>query len=121
MSKLKKQIKKLKKLIREKNVVLAAARERRERNFTNLCTIRGKEYYRANPLHPKAIDKTCNNPSVALVGIRAAARSFQDSILNRVGKAEELIREQDRRIRNMEQWVAKKRVELEELKELSKS
>mgnify|MGYP001554930410 CR=1 FL=1 len=121
MAKLKKEIKRLKKEIRRDNEILIMMKHTCELNFNRLCTMRGKLYYRENPLHPKVIQNTEAKPAISLTGIHSAISAFKESILNNVGKMENKIRDGDTKIREMEKTLAKKRVTLEDLKELRKS
>ena len=118
MAKLKKQIKLLKKEIRHDNEILIMMKHKREMKFNQLCLMRGKLYYRENPLHPKVIAAPEGKPVISLTGIQSALATFKETLMNNVGKGEKSIRDFDAKIREGETALNKKRDELEDLKEL---
>ena len=121
MSKLKKEIKRLKKRIRRDNKILITMKNFREERFTQLCTMRGKLYYRENPLHPKVLHTSEDKPGGLNVGsLQKAISSLKESIINNVGKGENKLREIDAKIREAEGALNRKREMLEDLKGMSK-
>lgn len=122
MSKLKKEIKRLKKQIRRDNEILIRMKERREHCFNQLCKMRGKAYYRENPLHPKVIETAEQvKPVISTTALSSALESFKEKIFNNVGKAEDTIRAFDAKIRKGEAMINQSRDALADLKELRKS
>lgn len=121
MSKLKKEIKRLKKRIRRDNEILITMKHFREAKFNQLCTMRGKLYYRENPLHPRVSHTSEDKPGGLNVGnIQNAIASFKAGFLNNVGKAESKLREIDAKIKAAEGALRRKRDMLEDLKGMAK-
>jgi hypothetical protein len=121
MSKLKKEIKRLKKRIRRDNKILITMKHFREARFNQLCTMRGKVYYRENPLHPKVLHTSENKPGgLNVSGIQNVIASFKEGMFNNVGKLENKLREIDAKIKEAEGALTRKREMLEDLKGMAK-
>lgn len=121
MSKLKKQIKRLKKEIRYDNEILVIMKINREQRFEQMCAIRGRLHYQENPLYPKVIPEPTTRPAISLTGLTKAIANFKNNASNAIGKCEAKIRAMDVQIREGERAIVRKRESLTELKELAKS
>ena len=121
MSKLKKEIKRLKKRIGRDNEILITMKHFREASFNQLCMLRGKVYYRENPLHPKVSHASEDKPGGLNVGgIQNAIASFKEGMFNNVGKYENKLRVIDAKIKEAEDALRRKREMLEDLKGMTK-
>ena len=117
MSKLKKQIKKLRKEIKQEQCILTKVKESRVQLFEKLCTARGKIYYRENPLHPKTEDKVINGP-IAIDRINACIAAFENISTRNITLMENKMRELDASIARKEKLIDSKIEQLNELVEL---
>ena len=117
MSKLKKQIKKLKKEIKQDQNIHALVKESREQIFEKLCFIRGKIYYRENPLHPKTEKNFINGP-IAIDKINACIAALKHNSNRNITLMENKLRKLDASIARKEKSIESKIQQLKELEEL---
>ena len=121
MSKLKKQIKRLKKEIRYDNEILVIMKINREQRFEQMCAIRGRLHYQENPLYPKVSHASEDKPGGLNVGgIQNTIASFKEGMFNNVGKYENKLRVIDAKIKEAEDALRRKREMLEDLKGMTK-